>query len=113
MSEVVFVQEGCAIDYTPVADVAAGDVVAIGSLMGVAKKNIVANQLGALAVEGVFDFPKADGATTAINVGLDVYWDATAKEATTDDASGANARLGHSVTAASDDDETVRVRLNP
>ena len=56
-----FVHEGNAIDYTPGADVSAGDVVVQGDLVGVAKRDISANTLGALAVAGVFDFPKAAG----------------------------------------------------
>lgn len=112
MSEVEYVQAGAAIDYTPAEDVAAGDVVLVGSLVGVAKKNIAANRLGALAVEGVFDFFKATGGGTAIGNGADVYWDAAAKQATTDDASGANPQLGQTVAAAGDDDETIRIRLS-
>ena len=57
----VFVHDGSSIDYTPGAAVAAGDVVVQGDLVGVAKLDIPANVLGALAVTGVFDFPKATG----------------------------------------------------
>lgn len=106
---VEFVQEGRAIDYTPAADVASGDVVVQGDLVGVAKKDIKANELGALATEGVFDFPK-DGAT-AIAAGVDVYWDAAAKQATEDPAGGANKHVGKTVAAAAATDTTVRVKL--
>jgi CHAT domain-containing protein len=58
MAQAVFIHEGCSIDYTPAADVAAGDVVVQGDLVGVTKQPIPANQLGALVVEGVFDFAK-------------------------------------------------------
>ena len=50
-----YVQRGESIDYIPAADVAAGDVIVQGELVGVAKKDIKADTLGALAVEGVFD----------------------------------------------------------
>jgi predicted RecA/RadA family phage recombinase len=69
MTQAVFVHDGCSIDYTPAADVAAGDVVVQGNLVGVARQPIKANQPGALAVEGVFDFAKATGAGTALAVG--------------------------------------------
>ena len=107
-----YIHEGNSIDYTPAADVSAGDVVVQGELVGVAKLDIPANTLGALAVVGVFDFPKATGASTAIAEGVDVYWDESAGEATTDSASGANKRIGRSVAAAGDSDTTVRVRMS-
>ena len=81
-----FKHNGDAIDYTPSADVAAGDVVVQGELVGVAKLDIAANVLGSLAVKGVFDFPKASG-DGGITAGAECYWDATNKVAT-DDARG-------------------------
>lgn len=109
MATAKFIHDGDSIDYTPGANVAAGDVVVQGDLVGVAKRDIVANALGALAVKGVFDVPKATGAGTAIASGAKVYWDATAQQATTT-ASG-NKYLGKTVKAAVDADATVRVRL--
>ncbi len=70
-----FVHDGKSIDYTPGSAVAAGAVVVQAELVGVAKLPIAANKLGSLAVEGVFDFPKATGASTAIAAGDVVYWD--------------------------------------
>ena len=107
-----YVQRGESIDYTPGADVAAGDVVVQGELVGVAKRNIKANELGALAVEGVFDFTKATGGGTAITAGANVYWDDAANQATTNANAGANKLIGKTVLAAADADEYVRVRLN-
>ena len=111
MATATFIQEGCAIDYTPGAAVAAGDVVVQGDLVGVATRPIAANELGALVVDGVFDFPKASGVGTAISVGSIVYWDAGAQQATTSSGAGANKELGKTVAAAGDNDTTVRVRL--
>jgi len=108
--EATFVQEGCLIDYTPGADVPAGAVVVQGELVGVAKEAIKANQLGALAVTGLFDFAKAAGGGTAITVGANVYWNATANTATTT-ATG-NKLIGKCVKAAADADTTVRVRMS-
>lgn len=107
-----YVQRGESIDYTPGSAVAAGDVVVQGDLVGVAKKDIKANELGALAVEGVFDFPKATGASTAIAVGKTVYWDVADGEAKEDDETGANKLIGKTVLAAADGDAYVRVRLS-
>ena len=108
---VTFVQRGESIDYTPSSDVSAGDVVVLGDLVGVAKLDIQANTLGALAVSGVFDFPKATGVGSAIARGVLVYWDAADLEAKADDEEGANKLLGATILAATDDDETVRVLL--
>ena len=106
-----FIHDGKAIDYTPGSAVSAGDVVVQGDLVGVAKLDIAANALGALAVEGVFDVPKAAGGGTAITAGAKVYWDVGDTEAKEDAESGANKYLGKVVIAAADADTTVRVRL--
>lgn len=110
MAQAVFVHEGCSIDYTPGADVAAGDVVVQADLVAVAKQPIKANQLGALAVAGVFDFAKATGGGTALATGTIVYWDDTANVATAT-ATG-NKKIGKVVKAAVDADATVRVRMD-
>ncbi|TVQ58675.1 MAG: DUF2190 family protein [Phycisphaerales bacterium] len=112
MSAAQFIHHGDAIDYTPASDVAAGDVVVQGDLVGVAKRDHPAGTLAALAVVGVFDIAKATGGGTAIAAGVDVFWNASASQATTNADGGANKRLGRSVLAASDDDTNVRVRLS-
>ncbi len=110
MAQAVFVHEGCSIEYTPAADVAAGDVVVQGDLVGVAKQPIPANQLGALAVEGVYDFAKATGGGTVLAAGTTVYWDDAANVVTS--TSAGNKQLGKVVKAAADGDATVRVRMS-
>jgi len=112
MATATFVHDGRAIDYTPGADVSAGAVVVQGELVGVAKVDIPANTLGALAVVGVFDFPKATGVGEGIPVGSEVHWDVADGVAKIDDESGANKYLGKTVAAAGDDDATVRVHLD-
>ena len=106
-----FVHDGDSIDYTPGSAVVAGQVVLQGVTIGVAKLPIAAGELGALAVKGVFDFPKDTGGSTAIAVGVLVYWDVADQEAKIDDESAANNLLGRVVTAATDADTTVRVLL--
>jgi len=102
------VHDGEAIDYTPTADVAAGAVVVQGELVGVARQPIAANKLGALAVAGVFDFPKATG--SAIAAGALCYWDATNQRATT--SSSGNKLIGKCVKAATTTDTSVLVRMS-
>jgi predicted RecA/RadA family phage recombinase len=108
--QATFVHEGDFIDHTPGADLAAGEVVVQGELVGVATRPIPANTPGGLAVEGVFDFAKATGVGTAVTAGANVYWNDAANQATTT-ATG-NKLIGKSVRAAADADATVRVRLN-
>jgi predicted RecA/RadA family phage recombinase len=108
MPQATFVQDGCFVDYTPGADVAAGDVVVQGDLVGVARVEIKAGKLGALAVDGVHDFAKNTG--VAYTVGQFLYWDDTANVVTTT-ATG-NKLIGKVVRAAASADTTVRVRLS-
>jgi len=68
-----YVAEGKVIDYTPGAAVTAGDVVVQGKIVGIAKLDIAASKLGALAVDGIFDIPKKEEIVT---VGQQLYWDA-------------------------------------
>jgi predicted RecA/RadA family phage recombinase len=106
-----YVQRGEAVDYTPVAAVQSGDVVVQGELLGVAKLAIPAGKLGALAVTGIFEFPKATGGGTALSAGAKVYWDVAEQVAKADAEVGANKYAGKTVKAAADADAVVRVRL--
>jgi predicted RecA/RadA family phage recombinase len=109
MPQVIFIQDGNAIDHIPTADVAAGAVVVQGELVGIAKQPIKAGHLGALAVAGVFDFPVTS--LTGWAVGDLAYWDNTAKVAT-ETASG-NKLLGKTVLVDSRPGSPyVRVRLS-
>ncbi|MCI0333685.1 MAG: DUF2190 family protein [Planctomycetes bacterium] len=108
MPQATFVHEGGTIDYTPGADVAAGDVVVQGDLVGVAKTEIKSGKLGALAVGGVYDFAKNTG--VAYTVGQLLYWDDAANVVTT--AATGNKLIGKVVRAAATTDTTVRVRLS-
>lgn len=109
MAQATFKSRGDLIDYTPGSAVAEGEVVLLGTLFGVATQAIAANTLGALAVSGLFAFAKGSG---AINVGVAVYWDDTANQATTSTASGANKLLGRVAKAALSGDSTVDVLIN-
>ena len=90
-----YVQDGDVLDYTPSSAVAAGDVVVIGSLVGVAPRAIAANAVGALAVEGVFEIPCATGATGAQGSAISYYATSGVAHASTGTTAGklAKARL--------------------
>ena len=101
-----YVQEGHVIDHTPASAVAAGDVVVVGALVGVAPRAIAANSVGALSVEGVFELPIATGATGAQGSEINWYAVSGVAHASTGVAAGklAKARLAA--------DTTVQVILN-
>jgi predicted RecA/RadA family phage recombinase len=90
-----YVQVGDLLDYTPASAVAAGDVVVIGALVGVAPRAIAANAVGALAVEGVFEIPCATGATGAQGSEISYYATSGVAHASTGTVAGklAKARL--------------------
>ena len=104
----VFIQEGAAVDYTPVANTSAGSVVVQGELVGVVKHDIKASELGSIAVEGVFDIDKDE--ETVFAAGDLVYWDATAGQAVT--TALGNKLLGKAIAEAPADITAVRVRLS-
>ena len=113
MAQATFVQEGRSIDHTPVAAVAAGQVVVQGSMIGVAKTPIAAGALGALAVRGIFDVVKANEEQA---LGAALYWDAdgdpyggTAGTGCATTTAGGNTFIGFAQAAAGATDETVRV----
>jgi predicted RecA/RadA family phage recombinase len=125
MPTAVFIQDGINIDYTPVTNLAAGDVVVIADLIGITRLDIKAGTLGSLAVRGVFELPKATGAGTDIPNGTKVYWDAALKQVTSisggsggsgsgSGGSGSGRPLiGKTVRAATTTDAKVRVMLTP
>ena len=106
-----YVQRGDAIDHTPMADVAAGDIVVLANkVVGVAKLDIKAGELGALALTGVYEMTKAAGVAFAL--GSEVAWDRTNKKAVAPGTSG-YAKIGHAVALTGAYDATVFVRLCP
>jgi predicted RecA/RadA family phage recombinase len=108
MPQATFVQDGKYIDHTPGGALASGDVVVQGDLVGVVLRPLAAGEVGALAVDGVFDFAKNTG--VAYTVGTILYWDDT-NNVVTATATG-NKQIGKVVRAAATTDTTVRMRLS-
>ncbi len=106
-----FIHEGKRIDYTPTADVVAGTPVVLNDLVGVVDLDIVADQLGALAIEGVYEITKVTGVGTGATIGAKWYYDETGEQATQDDDSGNNKYIGKNTVDAGDDDAEVDVKL--
>ena len=113
-----YIQTGAAVDYTPDADVSAGDVVVQGEFLGIAKLDIETGKLGALATSGVFDVARE--AATAFTKWKKVYWDADGDPeggeagtgaAVDTAASGANEPMGFAIEAAADEATQTTVRV--
>ncbi|MDF2140853.1 DUF2190 family protein [Paenirhodobacter sp. CAU 1674] len=103
-----YVQGGDLIAVTAAAAVASGAGVKIGSLFGVAQNTAAIGDSLVLVTTGVIDLAKAG--SEAWTVGADIYWDDTAKVATT--TATDNTKVGVAVAAAGAADATGRLRLN-
>jgi predicted RecA/RadA family phage recombinase len=68
-----YVQEGKVIPFTAAADIASGQVVVVGTLVGVSMTDVTAGAIGQLAITGVWDI---SAATAEIEQWAPVYWDA-------------------------------------
>jgi predicted RecA/RadA family phage recombinase len=115
MAQATFVKDSGTIDHTPASAVNSGDVIVQGWTVGIAKTDIAANVLGALAVEGEYDIVKATG---AILIGGFVFWDADGDPVGGTSGTGAAVAnqtlgnlIGHATVVAASGDTTVRVRL--
>ena len=110
--EAIYVHGGEAggIDHTPVGALVAGEVVDLGTYVGVVRRPIAAGELGAIHITGTHDFLKFTG--EAIAKWAPVYWDEG-----TNTASGtvgySEALIGLCEKAAAAGDERVRVYLTP
>lgn len=104
-----YIQKGETIDIKATADTKAEDVVVLGSKAGVAACSGKEGELIAVAVEGVYKFPKAG---VAVSIGEDLYYDAeTGKVVKTVAEGKAKVKVGYAVSAASVSDTEVAVKL--
>jgi len=97
--------EGDVIRYTPTTGVAAGEAVVVGSIVGVASRPIAANELGNLAVKGIFSITApagviAQGAKVSLFNGQAV-------------TGATGVAMGYAAEAKAQNDATVSVLLCP
>ena len=102
-----YYQRGETLDYTAAKKLEAGDVVSLGSRIGVAAEPVSAGQVGHVHVVGVFAMTKAN--TEEIKLGTAVYYDAAA-EAITTTADG-NTPAGYAAADAVTTATSVLVKL--
>lgn len=107
--EASFVAPGVTTNYSPDADVDAGEVVVQNQLVGIAERAISASVQGALTHRGIFSMPKSGTSGESLAVGVKVYWDAVNRVVTS--TAGQNVYVGKVAVAADEDDTSVKVRL--
>jgi len=94
---------------TAPATVVSGDVVVVGSLIGVAATDAASGAPVEIALGGVFDVPKAAGTVT---IGQPAYWDAAGPQATITPGTGSKPLMGNIARAAAIGAATCEVRLS-
>jgi predicted RecA/RadA family phage recombinase len=112
----VYFARGDSIDYTPTADIDAGQVVVLGSLVGITRLPMEANVKGALAVDGIFKIPQD---ATAKAAGSIVYWNPTGNpvggmtgSGAVTSTAGSLVAIGKVVSATTATDQIAIVRLS-
>lgn len=112
MAKATYWQKGQSIDYTnPSADtvIFAGDVIELGSRIGVAGTEIPGGGTGSVVTEGVFILPHSTGGAE-ITLGTEVHWDKANGVVTA--TSGENTvPAGWCVESCSASAATVKVKL--
>lgn len=106
------VQEGKVMPFVAAADVASGEAVVIGSLVGVSATAVASGDSGSAAIAEVYRLPKASAAD--ISAGDTLIWDVSAGEvivsgAATGDIDG----FGVAFEAAGSGTDEVDVLLTP
>lgn len=110
-SEAKYVQDGHNLDYTPAADVAAGEVLQLADgRAAFAADAIASGVVGAVRVCGVVKVPKTTG--IVVLDGGKVYWDHSANKAHFKPANDRDFYLGTAVGDAASADTTLKVALN-
>lgn len=106
-----FVQNGDVLTVTAPYALSSGQGCLVGSIFGVACSDALISTEVEIQTEGVFDLTKVG--SQAWSVGDRIYWDNTARAATTAAASGANKLIGVAIAAVGSGagETTGRVRL--
>jgi predicted RecA/RadA family phage recombinase len=98
-----YVNDGSTIPYTPVSAATAGDVVVQGLMIGIVVADIEAGQLGALRVDGAFQFTTA----ATFDVGDMAFYNSSTDTITSTDTDVYAGRVVEQPTAT-----TVNVKIN-
>ena len=103
-----FIQPGDVVTVTAPAAVSAGDLVAVGALIGVAATGVASGAEVEIRTSGVFDLAKTSAQAWS-TVGLAIYMDASTGAATT--VATGNKLIGVNVATAANPSATGKVLL--
>ena len=106
-----FIEPGEILTVIAPALVASGDLVIVGSIIGVAATDAALGAEVAVAVEGVFALPKV--VTDVIAVGDKLYWATATSNLTITPGTGSKPLAGLATAAAGNGVTTVACRLMP
>lgn len=106
--EARYLHEGDTIHVIPTVAIPAGAVVVLNNIVGITKSDIGAGEFGVISLCGVYEFIKG---LEPFATGDFVYWDQTARQATTTATS--NIYIGRATSDAASSDVVVTVRLEP
>jgi len=99
-----FIQRPDSVDFIPIQDVSAGEIVRLGNLIGVTKLSIAAGTLGTLSLTGIYDIAKP--ADVAFAAGECVYCSSDGK------IGKVGVLLGIAIAASPAGAKLVRILLN-
>ena len=103
-----FVQNGDIVTVTAPANVASGDLVIVGGLIGIAATDALSGAPVEIKLTGAYELPKTSAQAWATE-GLAIYWDADPGEATT--VATGNVFIGVNIAVAGNPSATGIVRL--
>lgn len=103
-----FIQPGEVMEVTAGANIASGDVVAVGEMVGVAAHDIANGATGEVSLCGVYLLAKAAGVWTQ---GQKLFWDKVAKAFVGVASADADVVAGYAFKAAANGDATGYVKL--
>ena len=104
-----FIQPGETLTLTAPATVTSGQLVVVGSIVGVANFDAASGDDVEVDIEGVFELPKVSGDTNV--VGDKLYWNGTALTKT--QGTGSKPLVGYAVAAAGIGALLIRCNLIP
>ena len=104
----IFVADGNTLPIVPESDVAAGSVVVVDRLVGIAKFGISAGSRGSVTMRGVFDVVKDP--TTNIPAGTILYWSEISWHVVKN--AYAHPMMGKAIESAPPGTRCVRLRLS-
>lgn len=102
-----YIQQGDIMPFTAAAAVTSGDLVKVGSVIGVSVTTVAQGDTGAAQIVGVFEVGKE---AVAIDQGDALYYKSATGKVTT--ASTGNTFAGYAFASAAAGDSTVHIKIN-